>query len=251
MKIVRYIYGGKTEYGKLDGDKIFKIDGDIFSDFCVTEIERNLSDVEILTPVEPTKIVAVGLNYRDHAKEMNEELPSVPKLFLKPSTAAQSDGKEIVRPKGVKELSYEAELAIVIGKKAKDVSKEEALDFVLGYTCLNDVTVREYQRADGQWTRAKGHDTFAPFGPCIATDVNPDNLNIKLILNGKTRQNSNTSNFIFKTAELVSFISGIMTLLPGDIITTGTPSGIGLLSDGDEVVVEIENIGQLKNTVRG
>lgn len=197
----------------------------------------------------PSKIVAVGLNYRDHAEELKMALPKSPVIFIKPPTSVIGDGDNIVYPPGVKELHYEAELGIVMGKKAKDVSKDDAVSYIGGYTCGNDVTARGQQREDGQWTRAKSYDTFCPLGPVIVKDIDPDNLNIKLYLNGEVRQSSNTKNMIFKVPELISFISGIMTLLPGDVILTGTPPGVGEMNRGDTVEVEIEGIGKLKNKV--
>lgn len=251
MKIIRYIFNNNIEYGVQESDVIYKIEGDVFSDYRVTDSYRPVSEIKYLTPTEPSKIIAVGLNYKDHVKEMGEKLPKSPLIFMKPSTAAVSHGNYIIKPAHTRELSYEAELAIIIKKTAKNIKEEDARAYILGYTCLNDVTARDIQREDGQWTRAKGFDTFAPIGPCISTDIEPDNLDLKLILNGEIKQSSNTADFIFKTDYLVSFISQIMTLMPGDIITTGTPAGIGLMKSGDEVCVEIENIGRLTNIVKG
>lgn len=199
--------------------------------------------------VNPTKIIAVGLNYIDHAKELNMDIPDHPLIFMKPSTSVIGDGDTIVLPSQTKELHYEGELAIIIKEKVKNVGKDEAARCIAGYTCANDVTARDLQRIDGQWTRAKSFDTFCPLGPKIISGIDPKNLNIETRVNGVTRQRSNTKNMIFDVFELVSFISEIMTLLPGDAIITGTPPGVGEIRVGDIVEVEIEGIGILKNTV--
>lgn len=198
---------------------------------------------------DPSKIIAVGLNYRDHAKELGMELPDYPLIFMKPSTSVIGHGDEIVFPPQTKELHYEGELAIVIGEKTKNVPSAAAHRYIAGYTCANDVTARDLQRMDGQWTRAKSFDTFCPLGPRIADNINPEALRIQTRVNGQMKQYSTTANMIFNVYELLSFISGIMTLLPGDVIITGTPPGVGGLLPGDTVEVEIEGIGILKNTV--
>ncbi len=201
--------------------------------------------------IKPSKIVAVGLNYRDHALEMKEALPQTPVIFLKPPSAVIFNRDPIVYPEMTKELHYEAELAVVIKDLTRNVSEAEAPQHILGYTCANDVTARDLQRRDGQWTRAKSFDTFCPLGPEIVSGISPDNLNISLYLNGVKKQSSNTSNLIFKVNYLVAFISRVMTLLPEDVILTGTPGGIGPMQVGDEVRVEIEGIGSLVNKVTG
>jgi 2-keto-4-pentenoate hydratase/2-oxohepta-3-ene-1,7-dioic acid hydratase in catechol pathway len=197
----------------------------------------------------PTKIIAIGLNYLDHAKELNMDIPEYPLIFMKPPTAVIEDGGTIIYPPQTKELHYEGELGIVIGKKARNVSIEEAKDYIAGYTCANDVTARDLQRLDGQWTRSKSFDTFCPLGPRIVKDVDPTHLAIATRVDGVTKQSSNTNQMIFNAFKLVSFISAIMTLLPGDVISTGTPPGVGELQVGDAVEVEIEGIGILRNTV--
>ncbi len=199
--------------------------------------------------LRPSKVVAVGLNYKDHAAELKMPVPANPIIFLKPPTSVIGDGEDIVYPPQVGELHYEAELAVVMGKTAKNVEAAKAAGYIEGYACGNDVTARDQQRADGQWTRAKSYDTFCPIGPRIAKGLDPDDLDIKLWLNGAVRQSSNTSNMIFKVNELIAFISGIMTLLPGDVILTGTPVGVGEMKRGDVVAVEIEGIGKLTNRV--
>jgi len=199
--------------------------------------------------IEPSKVVAVGLNYRDHARELKMEIPDYPLIFLKPSTSVIGDGDTILYPTQSQELHYEGELGIVMAAQARNVTVGEARSFIAGFTCANDVTARDLQRMDGQWTRAKSFDTFCPLGPRIVGDVDPAALGIMTRVNGEIRQQSTTANMIFNVYDLVSFISGIMTLLPGDVIITGTPPGVGPLFPGDTVEVEIEGIGILKNTV--
>lgn len=250
MKYARVKYNNEIYYGIVDDGKVTLLDGDIFDYYSITDIVISLDDVRLLPPCEPSKIVAVGLNYADHAGELNLKIPEFPALFMKPSSSIIGQNDSIICPPMSKQVDYEAELAVVIGKTASYVSQEEAKGYVLGYTCLNDVTARDLQNIDSQWTRAKGFDTFAPVGPWIETDIDPDNADIKLRLNGELKQSSNTSNFIFKTDYLISKISEIMTLYPGDIITTGTPSGIGSMHDGDVVEVEVGGIGILRNKCR-
>ncbi|WNY23564.1 putative protein YisK [Methanimicrococcus hongohii] len=241
--------------------------GEVFDDivypdpsFLHLEDEYPLSSLLILPPTRPTKIVCVGLNYADHAKELNMELPKNPILFLKPPSAALAHEGLINYPQMSDQVDYEAELAIVIGKQCRNISAADAFDYILGYTCFNDVTARDLQRADGQWTRAKSFDTFAPFGPFIVTpeelsqqNLSPGNLFVQCRVirneNEEVRQSSSTSEFIFGIPELISFISSVMTLEIGDVIATGTPPGVGELLVGDVVEVEIEGIGILRNTV--
>lgn len=202
--------------------------------------------------INPSKIVAIGLNYHDHAKEMNVSAPEYPLIFLKPPTTFIPDGESIIYPPQTRELHYEGELAIVIKDRIKNVSKDEAYRHIAGYTCANDITARDLQRIDGQWTRSKSFDTFCPLGPRIVSDVDPlAGLDIITRVNGQVKQHSNTKNMIFSVYELVSFISSIMTLMPQDVIITGTPPGVGPLFIGDTVEVEIEGIGILRNKVIG
>ncbi len=249
MKYIRFSVDNKVSYGILENDVVRIIAGDLFGEYTVLEETYELPQIKILSPCTPTKIVAVGLNYRDHANEMGEAIPETPKIFMKPSTAVIGVDDTIVMPEMADRVDYEAEIAVVIKKKTKNISADDAKQYILGYTCLNDVTARDLQSYDGQWTRAKSFDTFAPIGPCITDEIDPNNVEIRLLLNGEEKQHSNTSNFIWKIDELVSFISQIMTLLPGDIITTGTPAGIGPMKKGDCVEVEIEGIGILRNIV--
>jgi len=214
----------------------------------------NISSVirrRLLAPTSASKIVAVGLNYRDHAEELGLELPKEPILFMKPATSLIGPLDDIIYPSQSRRVDYEAELAIVMAKTCRDVKATDAAEVILGYTCLNDVTARDLQVSDGQWTRAKSFDTFAPVGPWIETDIaDPHSLAITAHLNGERRQSSNTKNLIFTVDELIEFISGIMTLNKGDVIATGTPAGIGPMNSGDEIRIEIEGIGVLKNQVR-
>lgn len=211
----------------------------------------NLNDINLLPPVLPTKIVAIGLNYFDHAKEFNSQIPEEPLIFMKPPSAIIPGGELIKLPSISKRVDYEAELVIVIKEKTKNVEEDEAPDSILGFTCGNDVTARDLQKKDGQWIRSKSFDTFAPIGPWIipAKRIDPNNLNILAKKNGEVVQCSNTSKLIFNPYKLVSFVSKVMTLLPGDLIMTGTPSGVGPLKNGDCIEIEIENIGTLRNYV--
>ena len=199
--------------------------------------------------LKPSKIVAVGLNYIDHAQEMKMDLPKQPVIFLKPPSAIIYNKESIVYPPQTSELHYEAELAVIIKDRIKNIAEEEALDHVLGFTCANDVTARDLQRMDVQWSRAKSFDSFCPVGPRIVSEIDPNNLAIKLYLNGELKQSSNTANLIFKVNYLIAFISQVMTLEPEDLILTGTPAGIGPMQVGDVVEVEIEKIGKLVNRV--
>ncbi len=250
MKFARIKLNGRPVYVKVSGYKGVVLSGSVFGEYSETDSIVDMNTAEYMTPCDPTKIVAVGLNYRDHAEEMGLEIPDFPALFIKPSSSAAPHKGDIIYPPMSKQVDYEAEFAIVIGKEASYISETEADDYILGYTCLNDVTARDLQALDSQWTRAKSFDTFAPIGPVIETELDPDNADIRLLLNGEVKQKSSTANFIFKTKRLVSLISQVMTLYPGDIITTGTPSGIGPMRPGDKVEVEIEGIGTLLNTVK-
>lgn len=252
MKIVRFNTKekNKASYGLVDKETVKRIEGDIFDNFKITDDIYELKDIDLLIPCLPTKIICVGLNYRSHADEMGHDIPKEPLIFLKPLTSALAHKGEIIMPEMSKRVDYEAELAIVIGKKGHNLKIEESGDYIFGVTCFNDVTARDLQEKDGQWTRAKSFDSFAPFGPCIARDLDYDNLSIELIQNGEIKQKSHTSDFIFTSKSLVSFISQIMTLYPGDIIATGTPSGIGPMESGDIIEVKLEGVGTLRNTVR-
>jgi 2-keto-4-pentenoate hydratase/2-oxohepta-3-ene-1,7-dioic acid hydratase in catechol pathway len=197
----------------------------------------------------PSKIVAVGRNYAAHASELGNEIPVEPLIFLKPSSAVVGDGDDVVYPSISRRVDHEAELAVVIGRRARDIAASEALGYVRGYTCANDVTARDLQKTDGQWTRAKGFDTFCPIGPATVEGLDPAGLDIVARVNGEVRQQGNTSEMIFDVAALIAFISGVMTLEPGDVILTGTPPGVGPVQRGDLMEVEIAGIGVLRNRV--
>jgi 2-keto-4-pentenoate hydratase/2-oxohepta-3-ene-1,7-dioic acid hydratase in catechol pathway len=256
LHIIRFPIRNKIKYGSLEGNIVRSYRGSPFTQsrgrgngFEPDGNSYNLEEVKLLAPCHPTKIVCLGLNYHSHAEEFKLSIPSVPLIFLKPSTAVIGPDAEIILPRSSKRVDYEGELAIVIGKKAKDVPEGYASEFVLGYTCFNDVSERYNQKEDGQWTRAKGYDTFAPLGPCIDTETAPDNLRLETYLNGELRQSTRTSDLIFGIPRLISFISNAMTLLPGDVIATGTTSGVGQMKPGDVVEVKIESIGTLRNFV--
>lgn len=247
MKLVRCSNNGRVYFGVWDekSDAVREIKGGKE----ISEEAVKLSELKFLSPCQPSKIVAVGLNYRDHADEMKLPIPQEPILFIKPSTAVIAHNEEIIYPSMSKRVDYEAELGVVIKKKARNVSEEEAKDYILGYTCFNDVTARDLQKRDGQYTRSKGFDTFAPLGPCIETNVDPVHITIESYVNGERKQSSNTKEMIFSVFHLVSFISQVMTLLPGDVIATGTPAGVGPLNAGDIVEVRIQGVGILRNRV--
>jgi len=243
MRLARFRADGGIFTGRIEGDSLIEVPGSpLPRDYAMDE-------VTLLAPCSPSKIVAVGLNYVDHAREVNLPVPEEPLLFLKPPSSVVGPGDAIVLPPQSARVDYEAELAVVIGRTASKVSREDAKESILGYTCLNDVTARDLQTKDGQWTRAKSFDTFCPIGPWIETDLDPSDLRIELYLNGERKQDSRTSNLIFDPFVLIEYISAIMTLCPGDIIATGTTSGIGPVQAGDAVEVKIEGIGSLINPV--
>ncbi len=249
MKIVRFAIDNKVGYGILNGETIQGIKDKPYRRLGTLDQHYQLNGVKLLSPCTPSKIVALGLNYRHHAEELGTPLPNAPLIFLKPSTSVIGHEDNIVYPSSSQRVDYEGELAVVIKKPVWRVSVEDALDYVLGYTCFNDVTARDLQQADTQWTRAKSFDTFAAVGPCIETELDPGNVVLETYLNGELKQQGNTSDLIYAIPELINFISHVMTLLPGDIITTGTPSGIGPMYAGDTVEVRIEPIGVLRNYV--
>lgn len=249
MRFARFEYQNKEMWGVVDNDHVKLIKGSPFYDWSVTDEVVPLHKLILLPPCSPTKIVCVGLNYKDHAREFGIRLPDEPIIFLKPPSSLIGSGQKIEYPPESKQVDYEAELAVVIKDSVKNVSEEEVHPKILGFTCANDVTARDLQKKDGQWTRAKSFDTFCPVGPYLVTELDPHNLNIKLIVNGEVRQNSSTGNMVFNVYQLVSYISNIMTLYPEDVILTGTPSGVGPLRAGDVVSVEIEGIGRLTNEV--
>ncbi len=236
----------------------FVVRGEIFEDYFEIRDSHliidgdcmNISDVRFLPPTIPEKIIGVGLNYRDHAMELNMDVPEKPVLFMKSPSSVIGDGDCIVLPEISRRVDYEGELAVVIGERCRDVEETEAKEHILGFTCFNDVTARDLQQSGWDWSISKSFDTFSPIGPYISISADPANLEIRTYLNGRVVQRSNTSNLIFNVYRLVSYISSIMTLKEGDVITTGTPSGVGRLKSGDTVTVEIESIGRLTNHVR-
>ena len=249
MRIARVSYGGGISFGVIEGDDVAEIDGPPIGELRFTGKRAPLADCRLLAPVIPSKVVAVGLNYRDHAEEMGQTLPEEPLIFLKPGTAVIGPGDAIRKPPECERLDYEGELAIVVGGLVRGADRAKAVEAILGYTVGNDVTARDLQIKDGQWTRGKGFDTFCPLGPWIETDVDAGGLDLEVRVNGETKQQSNTKNLIFDPPALVSFISRVMTLLPGDVIMTGTPSGVGAMEPGDAVEVELSEIGVLSNPV--
>lgn len=242
-RLARFQVDGEIFFGKIEGDRVTHVGGRDFPR------ELSLQNVRLLSPSLPTKVVAVGLNYLDHAQELNLQLPEEPLLFMKPSSSVIGPDDTILLPPQSGRVDYEAELGVVMGRTASKISREEAKDYILGYTCLNDVTARDLQTKDGQWTRSKSFDTFCPIGPWVVMDFDPSDVGIELHLNGQLKQQSRTSNLIFDPFQLVEFISGVMTLYPGDVIATGTTSGIGPMQAGDTVEVRIEGIGSLINRV--
>lgn len=249
MKIIRCQSKDQIFYGVAEGETVRQIKGDIFRDYTISNSCLPIKDTKVLAPCNPSKIIAIGLNYRSHAEEVKMDIPEEPMLFMKPSTAVIGPDAEIIYPAMAKRVDYEGELGVVVGKRCRNVMVADVPDVILGYTCFNDVTARDLQKKDKQFTRSKSFDTFAPMGPCIATELDSSDLSIETLLNGEKRQFSSTRDLIFPVFFLVSFISRVMTLLPGDVIATGTPSGIGPLRVGDIVEVRIEGVGTLCNSV--
>jgi len=246
MKIIRYSISNKTEYGILDGEQIQVIDGKPYPEIKKLNQSHKLSEVKLLAPCEPTKIVAIGLNYHSHAKEVGQAPPAEPIMFYKPSSSVIGPEEKIVNP-GSTRVDYEAELGVVIKALAQKVSEKDAMKYVLGYTCCNDVSARDWQKNDSQWSRAKGADTFSPIGPWIETDIDPGKVVLEAYLNGERKQHVNTSDLIFGVPALVSYITRFITLFPGDVIATGTPAGISPMKSGDTIEIKVEGIGTLRN----
>ena len=249
MKIARILHEGEIKCAIKENDGYFLIEsGDCF-DIKRVSHTKITGDIKLLAPVVPSKIIALGANYRDHAKELNLSLNLVPLIFFKPPTSVIGHDEYIVLPPCSQKVDYEAELAVIIGKDCKNISEEEAESVILGFTCANDVTERVFQKMDGQWARAKGFDTFCPLGPVIETDPDLANLNITTRVNGELRQDGSVSQLIFSLSRIVAHASQVFTLLPGDVILTGTPAGVGRLNSGDVVEVEISGIGVLRSGV--
>jgi 2-keto-4-pentenoate hydratase/2-oxohepta-3-ene-1,7-dioic acid hydratase in catechol pathway len=263
MQIVRFVSGGKIRLGRrVDDGHALEIDGDLFGQFHLTD--RQLKIDKLLAPLVPTDILCIGLNYREHAAESNSTIPTTPMLFIKSGNTLNNPGDPIPLPRRSDQIDYEGELVVVIGKTAKYVSRDTALDYVLGYTCANDVSARDWQRdkalGGGQFARGKSFDGFCPLGPWIVTKdeiPHPNSLRLKTLLNGQTMQDNTTGDMIFDVPALIESLSSTMTLRPGAVILTGTPQGVGFarnppvwMKDGDEVIIEIEKIGRLRNPVR-
>jgi 2-keto-4-pentenoate hydratase/2-oxohepta-3-ene-1,7-dioic acid hydratase in catechol pathway len=245
-RIYRVRSGMGGRYAVERGGNLCWLEGDIFGEYRpgAEIVDKGL---QFIAPVQPSKIMAIGLNYKDHAAEMKKALPAEPLVFMKPATSVIGPEHAIAIPAWAGRIDHEAEMAIVIGRRASRVPVAQAMDYVLGVTCLNDVTARELQVKDVQYTRAKGFDTFAPIGPCVAVDLDPSNLAVEGWVNGEKRQASSTNQLIFPVPELIAFVTRFCTLEPGDIITTGTPSGVGALKAGDRVMVKVEGVGALSN----
>jgi 2-keto-4-pentenoate hydratase/2-oxohepta-3-ene-1,7-dioic acid hydratase in catechol pathway len=246
-RIYRIKQGREGRYAVERDGKLFWLTGDVFGSYGVGDEVAGGAPHQFLSPVDPSIVVCIGLNYKDHAAEMNKKLPEEPLVFLKPPGAVIGPDQEIRIPAWAGRIEHEAELAIVIKKPAYHVKASEAMDYVLGLTCLNDVTARVLQAKDGQYSRAKGFDTFSPIGPCVAVGLDPSALDIEGWVNGERRQKSNTRELIFPVPYLIEHVSRFMTLRPGDVIPTGTPSGVGPLNPGDRVMVKVEGVGTLSN----
>jgi 2-keto-4-pentenoate hydratase/2-oxohepta-3-ene-1,7-dioic acid hydratase in catechol pathway len=258
VRFARFFVADQIAYGVVDGDlqdlasmSVTAIDGHPFAPFELSKATFPLSEVRLLPPVLPSKVIGIGKNYPDHAQEMGGEPPSTPVMFLKPSTSVVGSGETVVLPPQSTQVEFEGELAIVIGRLAREVPPDRVDDVVLGYTCADDVTARDLQRSDGQWARAKSFDSFCPLGPWITTDLDASDLAIETTVNGEMRQAGRTSQMVHSIADLVCFVSSVMTLLPGDVILTGTPAGVGPLTSGDQVAVTIEGVGTLTHGVAG
>ncbi len=252
MRIIRYETEDrkKPKYGWLLNDKVGEIGGNVFGRYQRKEAETPLADVRLLAPSEPSKIICVGRNYVEHAKELGNEVPKVPLIFMKPPSSIINPNDTVILPPQSTQVEHEGELVAVIGKRGRHITTENAKKHILGYTIGNDVTARDLQKSDGQWTRAKGFDTFCPFGPWIDTDFDPADSVVTCRVNGQMRQMASTRDMVFNVGVLIAYISSVMTLDSGDLIFTGTPAGVGELKHGDEVVVEIEGLGVLKNSIR-
>lgn len=251
MRICRVSYGGGISFGVIEGDDVAELEGPPVGVLRFSGKRAPLADCRLLAPVLPSKVVCIGVNYRDHAQEMGHTLPEEPLMFLKPATSVIGPDDAIVKPLVTERLDYEGELVVVVQGLVRKADRTAAEAAILGYTVGCDVTARDIQYKDGQWTRGKGFDTFAPLGPWIETDLDASSLAIQTRLNGEMRQSSNTKNLIFDPVALISYVSNVMTLLPGDCVFTGTPAGVGPMQVGDVLEVEIDGIGVLRNTVKG
>jgi len=245
MRVAVLEKNGDKGWFALEGDRARRFDGSPFEGARLGSIEIPWSAADLRAPVRPSKIVCVGRNYAAHAKELGNDVPKEPLLFFKPPSSVIGPGGAVVLPKESERVEHEAELGVVIGRRIRRVAREQAMTAVYGYTCVCDVTARDLQKKDGQWTRAKGFDTFCPVGPWIETELDPADLAVKCVVDGAERQSGRTSQMIFDIATLISYVSAAMTLEPGDLVVTGTPEGVGPLAPGNKVVVSVEGIGEL------
>jgi 2-keto-4-pentenoate hydratase/2-oxohepta-3-ene-1,7-dioic acid hydratase in catechol pathway len=251
VRVVRFQKGAEPpQYGWLVEDKVGPIEGDVYTEYRRQEAKTAVADVRLLPPATPTKIICVGRNYVEHAKELGNDVPQIPLIFLKPPSSIIGPGDAIMLPPQSRQVEHEAELVAVIGRRARNITAEEAKAYVFGYTIGNDITARDLQKIDDQWTRAKGFDTFCAFGPWIDTEFDVSDAVITCRVNEQPRQLASTRDVVFSVPTLIAYISSVMTLVPGDLIFTGTPAGVGPLKAGDEVVAEIEGLGVLRNPVR-
>ncbi len=259
MRIARYVLEGEVGFGLVEGPgddpadlEVAEVEGHPFAPLVPTGVRHPLRSVRLLAPVLPSKVVCIGKNYADHVSEMGgagAEPPASPVVFLKPSTSVIGPGDPIVLPRNSSRVDHEAELGIVIGRLCREVPRERALDVVLGYTCGNDVTARDHQQQDGQWTRGKSHDSFCPLGPWVETELDPSDLAVQCAVDGEVRQDGRTSQLLHDVPAVLEWITAFMTLLPGDVVLTGTPAGVGPLTAGSAVTVLVEGIGPLTNPV--
>lgn len=251
MRIIRYRGDDGSRYGLLTEGLIRTLEGSPYGQFTFGSVVGDAADFTLLAPSEPTKVVCVGRNYATHVEEMGRTLPSQPFIFLTAPNAVIGPHQPVIRPPNVKRFDYEGELAVVVGREASRIQERAWRDYVLGFTCGNDMTVRDWQESDGQWARAKSSDTLCPLGPWIETEVvDPEALALRTYVNGEVRQDSSTSDLVFGIGELLTFITRYMTLMPGDVVLTGTPGGVGPVDDGDVVEVDIEDVGRLRNPIK-
>jgi 2-keto-4-pentenoate hydratase/2-oxohepta-3-ene-1,7-dioic acid hydratase in catechol pathway len=251
MRLVRFRFGDRIATGVVEGDAVRALAGTFFENPVPSGEEIPLDDVRLLAPILPSKVVCLGRNYAAHAAEFGGEVPEEPLVFLKPSTSVSGPGDPIPLPPISNRVDYEGELAVVIGRIARNVRAEETFRYILGYTCGNDVTLRDLQKKDEQWARAKGFDGSCPLGPWVETELDPIDVHLETRVNGEVRQSASTSDMVFGVATIIEFVTAFMTLLPGDVIMTGTPEGVGKLEPGDRVEVVIDGIGVLLNPVGG
>lgn len=249
MRLVRFLTNTGARYGLVDGDKVTELDQDPFAPtYHLWGPTHQLRDLTLLAPCVPTKIVLISGSYRRVIEQLKKEVPAEPLIFIKPNTAVIGPGQNIIWPPEAKELTHEPELAVVIRRPCRNVSPDKVSEYILGYTCLNDISARDIQTREIQFTRGKGYDTFAPLGPCIVTDINPNKVGIRSYVNGRLALESTTEDMIFTVEEMISFVSRCMTLLPGDVISTGA-SGLGPVNINDRVAIEIDGVGRLENTI--